>query len=240
MADPATLMLMAAGLDVIGGERANISQTASAREQMQFQERMSSTAYKRAMQDMREAGLNPMLAAKVGAASTPAGAMPQIRNVLGEAVGRMSSAAQAARAPAEIEKIQQEVLKVAAETKVSEERAREIGEHINLMAQQTMTETEKGNLIRKQIEKLEQEVGYQTALRFLKELEADAYGYMQKEWFNPYTGKLVAEFANSGIKALQNIVGPAVIGRILKQTSGGKGFARKTAPVRKQPIWARP
>ena len=72
---------LGAAAGFVGGLYANQEAKRSAKRQMEFQAGMSNTSYQRAMSDMRAAGLNPMLAYKMGGASTPAGAMYTPQNV---------------------------------------------------------------------------------------------------------------------------------------------------------------
>lgn len=62
-------------------EEANNANIGFAREQMGFQREMSNTAYQRAVNDMRSAGLNPALAYQNGGASSPSGASATVQPV---------------------------------------------------------------------------------------------------------------------------------------------------------------
>lgn len=79
------LPFIGGGLQYLEGEKTNAKNQEIAREQMAFQERMSSTAHQRQVADLKAAGLNPLLSANAGA-SSPAGASSTATNSLAPAL----------------------------------------------------------------------------------------------------------------------------------------------------------
>ena len=104
--DPATIALIASaaagGASFLGQSSANRASAKQAQQQMDFQERMSSTAYQRARADMEAAGINPLVAfsSGVAGASTPVGSSAKQESTTAAGV---SSALQAARLKADID-----------------------------------------------------------------------------------------------------------------------------------------
>lgn len=96
--------IISGGASLLGGLIAQDKTDERLERQMDFQERMSSTAYQRAMADMKTAGLNPMLAYSQGGASAPAGASSPAQDFITPAV---STAMQAKRVNAEVKNMEE-------------------------------------------------------------------------------------------------------------------------------------
>ena len=118
--------IIGGAISAYGAYRASKETKRSTERQMQFQERMSNTSHQRQMADLKQAGINPMLSAKLGGASSPAGASYQAPNIGAAAVegyGKVSSAKQA----------QAQTKQTEAQTQVTKQQEKKLVQEIKQM-----------------------------------------------------------------------------------------------------------
>lgn len=94
--------LISGAASAFGAWQQNRANRRNAREQMDFQSKHSNTSYQRQIADLKAAGINPMLAANLGGASTPGGASSVAQN---ELEGASNSARGYSRTKAEVDNL---------------------------------------------------------------------------------------------------------------------------------------
>lgn len=139
--------ILSAGTTLLGGLVQNTASAKQAQANREWQEGMSSSAHQREVADLRAAGLNPILSASRGGASTPGGAVAQMGN---PTAGVVASALEARRNREEVQKIAQDTktseaamwdFKAAANLKSTDYNVRLQDERLRL--QQIKTEQER-------------------------------------------------------------------------------------------------
>ena len=109
--------LVSGAFGLLGGFNKNREARKATARQMAFQQDMSNTSYQRGMEDMRKAGLNPILAGKLGGASTPTGSTYNPENIATQAT---NAYLQAKQTEANVQQTEAQTAKILAETDVIE------------------------------------------------------------------------------------------------------------------------
>jgi len=237
-------------LGMIGQGQANAANASMAREaanfnlftmmeNQRFQERMSSTAYQRAMNDMRYAGLNPILAYSQGGATTPGGMGASMQaatmeNTMDDLGKGVSSAAQAAK-DAELSQVAKaQVGNVNAQTGLTKAQESVAAETIAKVKQETATSAADANRKNAETAVLAESVANPAAQRALwgaQASSASAQAALDKQRLENnarYGDSPVGRIGQSGENFIKRI-GGALVEKIKGLMDAQAGHSAKSA-----------
>lgn len=215
LTDSSDFMSIIPGIgDAMAAQKLNQQQLAAAGTQMRFQERMSSTAYQRAMQDMKAAGLNPMLAFSQGGASAPSGAAPTL--VSESKTGLGQAAISSALGVADLRQKQQAVntQQAQAESSIQLQKSTAAKEIAQTAKTQAETKSVLKDLPKKDVEsQLYNEAG-KAVNSLIRTLNTSARG--QKDWGDKAVELIMGNPKSRALKNADRVKAPKPKPQILK------------------------